>query len=238
MTMGIPPERYSTNIALPLPTDKEIGPDMVNELQQSHDLNVARMLAGTADMFSGAKALVQAVFQAKDIDPRLRELIILRSAYLLNCPYEWQANVVMAKNTGCTQAEIDAVTVDGPATGIGLEIDLVMLATDELTTTATLTDDTLQRLRSHYDDVICRKLVLIIGWFNLLARFLIKRLSRAVRVRGQARHTNLASWLTDVTKTCGRRLHSIQKGLASMSNEAPILVTGAATKRVTRPYMP
>ena len=172
LAMGIPPERYSTNIALPLPTDKEIGPDMVKELQQSHDLNVARMLAGTADMFSGAKALVQAVFQAKDIDPRLRELIILRSAYLLNCPYEWQANVVMAKNTGCTQAEIDAVRVDGPATGIGPEIDLVMLATDELTTTATLTDDTLQRLRSHYDDVICRKLVLIIGWFNLLARFL------------------------------------------------------------------
>jgi alkylhydroperoxidase family enzyme len=167
-----PPERYSTNITLPLPTDKEIGPDMVHELQQSHDLNVARMLAGTADMYSGAKALVQAVFQAKDIDPRLRELIILRSAYLLNCPYEWQANVLMAKNTGCTQAEIDAVTADGPVTGIGPEIDLVMLATDELTTTGTLTDDTLQRLRSHYDDVICRKLVLIIAWFNLLARFL------------------------------------------------------------------
>jgi NAD(P)-dependent dehydrogenase (short-subunit alcohol dehydrogenase family) len=37
--------------------------------------------------------LVQAVFQAKDIDPKMRELIILRSAYLLDCPYEWQANV-------------------------------------------------------------------------------------------------------------------------------------------------
>jgi alkylhydroperoxidase family enzyme len=170
--MGTPPNEYSTHATLPLPTDAEIGPELVKDLQQSHNLNVSRMLAGTADMYPGAKALVQAVFQAKDVDPRLRELIILRSAYLLDCPYEWQANVVMAKNTGCTQADIDAVTVDGPVIGINLKINLVMLATDELTKTGTLSDDTLQQLRRHYDDTICRKLVLIIAWFNLLARFL------------------------------------------------------------------
>jgi 4-carboxymuconolactone decarboxylase len=47
---------------------------------------------------------------------RLRELIILRSAYLLDCPYEWQANIVMAKNTGCTPEQIDAMTSQGPIT--------------------------------------------------------------------------------------------------------------------------
>jgi hypothetical protein len=30
----------------------------------------------------------------------------------------------------------------------------------------------LQRLRDAYDVVICRKFILIIAWFNLLARFL------------------------------------------------------------------
>jgi alkylhydroperoxidase family enzyme len=170
--MGTPPNGYRSHATLPLPTDAQIGPELVKELQQSHNLNVSRMLAGTADMYPGAKALVQAVFQAKDVDPRLRELIILRSAYLLDCPYEWQANVVMAKNTGYTQADIDAVAVDGPVIGIDPKIDLVMLATDELTKTGTLSDDTLEQLRKHYDDTICRKLVLIIAWFNLLARFL------------------------------------------------------------------
>jgi Carboxymuconolactone decarboxylase family len=48
----------------------------------------------------------------------MRELIILRSAYLLDCPYEWQANIVMAKNTGCTQEQIDAMTSQGPPTGL------------------------------------------------------------------------------------------------------------------------
>jgi alkylhydroperoxidase family enzyme len=86
--------------------------------------------------------------------------------------YEWQANVVMAKNTGCTQEQIDAMTSEGPPTGLDNKTALVMLATDEMTKSGTLTDATLQRLRDTYDDVICRKIILIIAWFNLLARFL------------------------------------------------------------------
>jgi alkylhydroperoxidase family enzyme len=170
--MGKPPSGYSTAVAIPLPTDEQLGPETVAKLKRANDLNVARMLAGTADMLDGATGLVQAVFQARDIDPKMRELIILRSAYLLDCPYEWQANVLMAKNTGCTQEQIDAMTSQGPPTGLDDQTALVMLATDEITESGTLTDATLQRLRELYDDVICRKFVLIIAWFNLLARFL------------------------------------------------------------------
>jgi alkylhydroperoxidase family enzyme len=170
--MGTPPSRYSTFVTIPLPTDEQLGAKMVAKLKPANNLNVARMLAGTTDMFDGAAGLVQAVFQAADIDPKMRELIILRSAYLLDCPYEWQANVVMAKNTGCTQQQINAMTSEGPPTGLDDKTALVMLATDEITKAGTLTDATLQRLRDNYDDIICRKFILIIAWFNLLARFL------------------------------------------------------------------
>jgi alkylhydroperoxidase/carboxymuconolactone decarboxylase family protein YurZ len=83
------------------------------------------------------------VFQAKDIDPKMRELIILRSAYLRDCPYEWQANIVMAKNTSCTQEQIDAMTSQGAPTGPDDKMALVVLATDEVTESGTLTDATL-----------------------------------------------------------------------------------------------
>ncbi len=49
---------------------------------------------------------------------------------------------------------------------------MVMPATDEMTQSGTLTDATLLRLRDTNDEVICRKFILIIAWFNLLARFL------------------------------------------------------------------
>jgi hypothetical protein len=60
----------------------------------------------------------------------MRELIILRSAYLLDCPYEWQANILMAKNTDCTQEQIDAMTSEAPPPGLDDKTALVILATD------------------------------------------------------------------------------------------------------------
>ena len=170
--MGSAPSKYVSSVAIPLPTDDELTPELVKSVKQTNDLNVGRMVAGTLDMAPGTAAMVQAVCQAKDIDPKLRELIILRSAYLLDCPYEWQANAVVAKNTGCTQSEIDAMTSDGSPDGLDEGTTLVIRATDELTRTGTLTDPTLEMLRETYDDVVCRKLVLIIAWFNLLSRFL------------------------------------------------------------------
>ena len=50
------------------------------------NLNVSRMFAGTDDMVFGVAALTQAVFSAKGIDPKMREMIILRVAKKLNCP--------------------------------------------------------------------------------------------------------------------------------------------------------
>jgi hypothetical protein len=40
-------------------------------------------------------------------------MIILRAASILDVPYEWQANKVMASNAGLTDTEIDATTSDG-----------------------------------------------------------------------------------------------------------------------------
>ena len=65
--MGPPPSGYSTFVTIPLPTDEQLGAETVAKLKPANDLNVARMLAGTADMFDGAAGLVQAVFQAKEL---------------------------------------------------------------------------------------------------------------------------------------------------------------------------
>ena len=170
--MNSPPTHYTTKVSIPLPTDHQLTPDIVAKLKAANDLNVARMFAGTDDMLDGCIGLVQAVFQAKGVDIKLRELIILRTAKLLNSPYEWQANVVMAKNAGCTEQEIAVMAADGTPPGLNPEISLVMLATDELTKDGTLTDATLQKMRETFDDVMCRKLVVIIAWFNMLSRFL------------------------------------------------------------------
>jgi len=57
-------------------------------------------------------------------------------------------------------------------TGVKEDYVLICKATDELSNSGTLTDSTLQDLLKRHGEVITRKLVLMIGWFNLLSIFL------------------------------------------------------------------
>ena len=45
-------------------------------------------------------------------------------------------------------------------------------ATDELSKSGTLRDETLRELVDRYDKTVARKIVLMIGWFNMLSLFL------------------------------------------------------------------
>jgi hypothetical protein len=99
-------------------------------------------------------------------------MIILRAATVLDSPYEWQANTQMAKNVGLSSNEIDAAASEGPVVGINPEYVLVCKATDELSASGTLRDETLRELLHKYGETISRKIVLMIAWFNLLSRFL------------------------------------------------------------------
>ena len=166
------PTNYHTSVAIPLPDEDSVRRVIGDSYDPVTALNVVKMLAGTEDMFGATVGLVKAVFSAEGIDPKLRQIIILRAAKVLNAPYEWQANVPMSLNNGLTQGEIDAVATDGPVTGIGSDCVLVCLATDQMSTSGTLTDTTLQALRDRFGDVLARKFVLIIAWFNLLSLFL------------------------------------------------------------------
>jgi alkylhydroperoxidase family enzyme len=130
------------------------------------------MFAGTGDMFPATIGFVKALFQTAGIDPKTREIIALRCAKVLNCRYEWLANAVLAKNAGLLPEEIDAAPNSGPVTGIDSEYVLLCNATDELSTTGALTDETLSEMLSRFDETTCRKYVLMISWFNLLSRFL------------------------------------------------------------------
>ncbi len=159
-------------VAIPLPADADLSKDNAATLAASPPINVLRMFAGTGEMFPAVLAMVRAVFYDKDIDPRLREIIVLRCAHLLHCPYEWQANRVMAPNTGVTAQEIAAVGSDGPVASRDPATRLICKATDELTRTATLTDETLAELIAAHGPRIASKYVLAIAWFNLLSRFL------------------------------------------------------------------
>ena len=153
-----PPTAYQSSLAIPLPSDDVIRELIGPSYDPASTLNVTKMLAGTDDMFPATAGLVKAVFQAEGIDPKLREMIILRAAKALNAPYEWQANARMGENTGLSPAEIEAAASDGPVVGIDRDYVLACRATDELSNEGTLQDGTLAALLERWGETTSRKL--------------------------------------------------------------------------------
>ena len=166
------PHPYSSAVAVPLPTHAESQKVLGEAFDPAKTLNVVQMIAGADDMYSATVGLVRAVFQAEGVDPQLRQMIILRSAKVLNSPYEWQANVTLSLNNGLTREHIEAAANDGPVEGIAPDFVLACRATDELLGTGTLTDGTLQSLLDRHGNTTTRKIILIIAWFSLLSLFL------------------------------------------------------------------
>jgi alkylhydroperoxidase family enzyme len=158
-------------VAIPLPPDEDVRALIGPTYNPETSLNVFKMFAGTRDMFPAVIGFIKAVFTAEGIDPKARAIIVLRAATLYNARYEWEANAKFAENLGITQAEILAIAQESPVTHLDPAYVLICSATDELSLGGTLTDETLRRLLAHFGDTAARKIILIIGWFNLLSIF-------------------------------------------------------------------
>ena len=169
--MAIPRE-YGESVVVPLPTDAEASAVIGESYDPDQALNVIKMMAGTEDMYPALVGMVKAIFGTPTIDDKHREMIILRSAALLQVPYEWQANEKMARNAGLSSQEIEAAAGEGPVEGIDQEYVLICAATDELLRSGTLSDTLLQRMLDSFGDTATRKYIATIAWFSLLSLFL------------------------------------------------------------------
>jgi alkylhydroperoxidase family enzyme len=106
---------------------------------------------------------------APSIDPRLRELIILRVAWRARSPYEWLQHVRMAKQLGVTAEEIQAIAgLSSDARWTPLEGDL-LAATDQLLDRYVIDDATWTRLAEQLDRRQLMELVFIVGSYTCLA---------------------------------------------------------------------
>jgi alkylhydroperoxidase family enzyme len=161
------PHYRSWKVAVPLPGDADLSPETKELLSQGAPIHVLRMFA------PGIAALIKGIFTAQGVDPKLREIIILRTAYLTNCAYEWEANVVFARNVGLTDEHMALLCTEGPVSGLDPLSNLISRATDEITQQAAISDDALAQLLEQFGPAVTTKYILAISWFNMLSRFLL-----------------------------------------------------------------
>jgi len=159
-------------VSVPLPSEEQLIRIMGGSYDATKTLNVMKMFAGTEDMYPAVLGFIKAVFQVKDVNPKLREMIVLRVASKFHVRYEWDAQSRLASNVGLSPEEVAAAASDEAGESIAADYRLAWRATDEICVEGTLCDETLCQLLARYGETLTRKLILIICWFNLLSRFI------------------------------------------------------------------
>ena len=132
--------------------------------------NMSMVLANHPPLANAYHVFGKHLLLGSTIAVRPRELIVLRTAWLQKCLYEWHYHVGYALTAGLTMAEIAAIR-DGWQSPVwdGRDEDRAVLrAVDELIETSRMSDDTYDALATHFDKQQVMDLVFTIGNYVML----------------------------------------------------------------------
>jgi alkylhydroperoxidase family enzyme len=153
----LPPDQYAEAVGIPIPTADETSPqNLVSTLGRHPKLARRWMPFGMQLMFG--------VLPARD-----RELIILRTAFRCHSRYEWGQHVLIARQFGLTDPEIQRVP-QGPNANDWSNTDRLLLrCVDELHDTGTISDELWDDLATHYDDAQLIEVPMLAGHYHMIA---------------------------------------------------------------------
>jgi alkylhydroperoxidase family enzyme len=168
--MALEPER-STAGGLPLPADAELSPETRSILARMPPLNVFRAVAAVPAALRPFLQLGGALLGGEHLTAAERELAILRVAHRTHASYERHQHEQLGRLAGLSDAEI-AATADVDEEVLSDDQRLICRASDEITASVRLSDETLADLRARWGDDGARELILLVGYYNMVSRFL------------------------------------------------------------------
>jgi alkylhydroperoxidase family enzyme len=135
-------------------------------------LNVQRMTANAQKIFVHRSRLSNALFTQTTIDPKLRELAILRTAKDCHSVYEWTQHVPAARHVGVTDQQINAIDNWQNASCFNQVEGLVLKFTAEVNANVKASRETLEALKQHLSPGEIIELLIIIGHWRQTASIL------------------------------------------------------------------
>ena len=131
--------------------------------------NVIKTLMHNMPLFTSWNKFARHVMSGSSLQPRLREIIILRVGWNTNCEYEWGQHVLMSKPAGVTSADHERIKKSASAEG-WTEIESTLIAaTDELLAETMISDGTWAMLSQHLTTDQIMDSIFTVGQYNMMA---------------------------------------------------------------------
>lgn len=135
-------------------------------------LNIFGTLANHPDMMRRWLVFASHVLAKNTLSPRDRELLILRTGWNCRSRYEWGQHVLIARECGISDDEIDRVA-EGPDAPGWSDYDRALLAAaDELHRESSLSDATWSALSQRCSTEQMLDVIATVGNYHLVAMFL------------------------------------------------------------------
>jgi 4-carboxymuconolactone decarboxylase len=147
------PERYLSGgpDAAPMPVVMELF---------AHHLPLSETWLSFSDVLASSEST---------LEPRLRELLIVRVAWRTQSGYEWSQHTRMGRDEGLTDEQLRAVTV-GPAAEVWTPLERALVqAVDEIIDGFAVSDDTWAALAAHWEPAQLFELLFVIGGYVCMA---------------------------------------------------------------------
>ncbi len=103
------------------------------------------------------------------LQPREREILILRIGWLCEAEYEWGQHVIFGREAGLTDEEIQRIKKGPDAEGWSAFDAALLRATDELHEGACISDATWAELSEQYDQQQMMDVVFTVGQYNMVS---------------------------------------------------------------------
>ena len=158
---------------IPYPNPDALSPEIKTAVARA-PINIVKMMAGASPaVFEGFSRFSGAFYGGSSLTPDLREIAILRVGYLSEAPYETFQHEPGARLAGLNDGQIGAIKHGGQHPDmLSPTQQAVMDFAEELVKHVHPSDAALADIRKQLNDRQVMDLVLLIGLYMMVSRFL------------------------------------------------------------------
>ncbi|HEX2171247.1 MAG TPA: carboxymuconolactone decarboxylase family protein [Dehalococcoidia bacterium] len=134
--------------------------------------NVFRALGNAPHILRGVMVLGTAVLNKSRLDPRIRELAIIRVGQINQADYERAHHVEIGRKNGVTEADLENLSSWQSSSHFSEKERAVLRYTEEVTRSARPEPATMDELKKHFDDAGIVEVVAAVSFYNMMCRVL------------------------------------------------------------------
>ena len=155
---------------IPYPNVEDLPEKVRVAAEKLPPLNIMKMFLNAPTNAIPLLVFGQSILTKQELDDHLRELAILRVAHLTGANYEWTQHVPLAKETGVTDAQVEALPQGADSDAFNEVEKNVIRFTDEVTQDVKASAETFAALEKDLGPRQMVELTLAIGFYGMVAR--------------------------------------------------------------------